>query len=86
MRLRTMFAALLVVSSATGLLGASSTRAAWDDVGVRVWKIQYRTHDGFRRPAYVVLPEWYGPENNPPLPLVISPHGRGVGAAVSLAW
>ena len=27
----------------------------------------------------MVLPDWYGPENNPPLPLVISPHGRGVG-------
>jgi pimeloyl-ACP methyl ester carboxylesterase len=26
----------------------------------------------------VLLPAWYGPRNNPPLPLVISPHGRGV--------
>ena len=28
-------------------------------------------------PRHVVLPAWYGPGNNPPLPLVISPHGRG---------
>ena len=48
------------------------------------WKIHYRTHDGLRRPAYVVLPQWYGPENNPALPLVISPHGRGVGAAANV--
>ena len=84
MRLRTVFAALLAVSSATGLMGASSTRAAWDDVGVRVVKIRYRTDDGLRRGAYVALPQWYGPENNPPLPLVISPHGRGVGAAANV--
>ena len=28
------------------------------------------------RLAYVVLPAWYGPQDNPPLPAVISPHGR----------
>jgi pimeloyl-ACP methyl ester carboxylesterase len=28
--------------------------------------------------ALVVLPRWYGPGHNPPVPLVISPHGRGV--------
>jgi pimeloyl-ACP methyl ester carboxylesterase len=27
-----------------------------------------------------VLPVWYGPKSNPPIALVISPHGRGVGA------
>src|SRR4029077_14618891 len=30
--------------------------------------------------AYILLPSWYGPKNNPPIPLVISPHGRGVSA------
>jgi pimeloyl-ACP methyl ester carboxylesterase len=25
-----------------------------------------------------VLPAWYGPKHDPPLPLVISPHGRGI--------
>jgi pimeloyl-ACP methyl ester carboxylesterase len=47
---------------------------------VRVWTIVYRSYDGFLRHAYVVLPRWYGPKNNPPVPLVISPHGRGVPA------
>jgi pimeloyl-ACP methyl ester carboxylesterase len=44
----------------------------------RTWTIHYRAHDGVQRVALVVLPRWYGPRNNPPIPLVISPHGRGV--------
>jgi len=47
---------------------------------VRVVTIRYRAHDGTPRHAYVVLPAWYGPSRNPRLPLIISPHGRGVGA------
>ncbi len=42
--------------------------------------VHYRAHDGVRRRAYILLPSWYGPKNNPPIPLVISPHGRGVSA------
>ncbi len=86
MGLRTLryLAPLLVVCAGIGLVGPSAGGAAWDDVGVRVWTIHYRTHDGFRRAAYVVLPDWYGPENNPPLPFVVSPHGRGVSAAANV--
>jgi pimeloyl-ACP methyl ester carboxylesterase len=47
---------------------------------VNLWPITYRAHDGKPRRAFVSLPLWYGPKNNPPLPLVISPHGRGVTA------
>jgi poly(3-hydroxybutyrate) depolymerase len=47
---------------------------------VRIWPIHYTAHDGLRRRAYVVLPRWYGPNDHPPLPLIISPHGRGVPA------
>jgi poly(3-hydroxybutyrate) depolymerase len=47
---------------------------------VRIWPIHYRAHDGERRRAYVVLPRWYGPRDHPPLPLIISPHGRGIPA------
>ena len=47
---------------------------------VRVWTIVYRAYDGAPRRAYVVLPRWYGPKDNPRLPLVISPHGRGIPA------
>jgi pimeloyl-ACP methyl ester carboxylesterase len=45
---------------------------------VRQWPVYYRSGSGARRLAIVVLPRWYGPKHNPPLPLVISPHGRGV--------
>jgi pimeloyl-ACP methyl ester carboxylesterase len=47
---------------------------------VRMWTIRYRAHDGVVRPAFVLLPAWYGPRDDPPLPLIISPHGRGVEA------
>src|SRR5256885_1885980 len=39
--------------------------------------IAYRSHTGAIRHAEVLLPSWYTPQNNPALPLVISPHGRG---------
>jgi len=47
---------------------------------VRTLAISYRAHDGLPRRAYLILPAWYGPQDHPPIPLVISPHGRGVGA------
>lgn len=47
---------------------------------VRTLAITYVAHDGLPRRAYVLLPSWYGPHRDPPLPLVISPHGRGVPA------
>jgi len=45
-----------------------------------VVKIHYRAWDRRDRVAYVVLPRWYSPRRNPTIPLVISPHGRGVPA------
>lgn len=67
------------------LLGAlcfvAGAPAGWiepEASSIRVWTVHYRTHDGFRSTAYVILPGWYGPHDNPPVPLVISPHGRGV--------
>src|SRR5438093_985389 len=73
----------LAVLLALACFGAASRSARgddWEAVQVRVVTIHYRTHDGYRRAAYVVLPDWYGPHDNPPLPLIISPHGRGVSA------
>jgi pimeloyl-ACP methyl ester carboxylesterase len=35
----------------------------------------------------VVLPRWYGPHDNPPIPFVISPHGRSVEPQLNaLQW
>ena len=45
---------------------------------VHTLRFLYRSHSGVLRPAYLVLPPWYGPRRDPPIPLVISPHGRGV--------
>ena len=47
---------------------------------VRLLKIRYRAHDGAWRAAYVILPAGYDPRGDWPLPLIISPHGRGVSA------
>jgi poly(3-hydroxybutyrate) depolymerase len=49
--------------------------------GVKQWGLRYRAHNGILRWAVLVLPARYGPHApTPPLPLVISPHGRGVRA------
>lgn len=45
---------------------------------VRKIAVPYRAWDGKTRNALLVLPRWYGPSLHPPIPLVISPHGRGV--------
>jgi hypothetical protein len=44
--------------------------------------IHYRAHDGSLRPAWLLVPVDYNGER--PLPLVISPHGRGVGAVANM--
>lgn len=53
---------------------------------VRVYRVGYTANTGARRTAYVVLPRWYDARNSPPIPLVISPHGRGVSASLSLSY
>jgi pimeloyl-ACP methyl ester carboxylesterase len=54
---------------------------------VKRWQIRYVAHDGRPSRATLVLPAWYGPAANPALPLIISPHGRGLtGRANSVLW
>ena len=49
--------------------------------GTRTWSVRYRAHNRVPRPALVLAPSEYGPRRpTPRLPLVISPHGRGVRA------
>jgi poly(3-hydroxybutyrate) depolymerase len=64
-----------VVSAAFAPAGTARTDES-TSAAVRIWTIHYTAHNGLVRPAYVILPAWYGPEHNPSLPLVISPHGR----------
>ncbi len=48
---------------------------------VAQWGLRYRAANGIPRWAVVIAPAKYGPgKASPPLPLVISPHGRGVRA------
>lgn len=53
---------------------------------VRRVTIRYRAWDGAARRALVVLPRWYGPRLHPAIPLVISPHGRGVQPQTNLRF
>jgi pimeloyl-ACP methyl ester carboxylesterase len=73
-------AAVLAATAGTGIVrsAAGAERATPPDGKVRVVIIHYRAHNGARRNASLLLPSWYGPKNNPRLPLVISPHGRGL--------
>jgi len=58
--------------------------AAETALGVRVIPISYEAHDGLLRHAYVIVPADYLEQGAPPIPLVISPHGRGVGARLNV--
>jgi hypothetical protein len=51
--------------------GGPGARTRWVDV-------RFTGPGGFADSVLVGLPTWYGPEDDPPLPLVISPHSRGL--------
>ena len=64
---------------------APPARATAHRPAVRVIRISYRAHDGLMRRAYVIVPASYGEHGREsPIPLVISPHGRGVGAKINV--
>jgi pimeloyl-ACP methyl ester carboxylesterase len=73
-----------IAGSAATAPDSRVSRALVEDV--RTWTISYRSHSGADRTAHVVLPAWYGPDNNPPLPAVISPHGRGATGLSNAAF
>jgi len=72
---------------ATATLVAAAASAAPSHRPVRTIEIRYRAHDGVARRAYVLLPASYTRAHDPAIPLVISPHGRGVsGRANARLW
>jgi poly(3-hydroxybutyrate) depolymerase len=77
----TAVVAILALAAVTG----SAAERAHRSSGVRVYLVHYRSHGGTSRRAYVMVPSWYGPKDNPAIPLVISPHGRGVSAIANIA-
>jgi pimeloyl-ACP methyl ester carboxylesterase len=85
--------AMLLVAAGGGAAGATRGLDADSSENrkkanrVRMWTIHYRAHNGARRAATVVLPAWYGRKSHPRIPLVISPHGRGLsGRANARVW
>lgn len=46
----------------------------------RRWRLVYEANNETVRRAVLLLPAWYGTRDDPPLPLIISPHGRGTSA------
>ncbi len=82
---RSATAALLLV--AVSLAGSARPALAAPTAIAREVSISYRAFDGRQRHAIVLLPQWYGAEHHPALPLVISPHGRGLdGRANASRW
>src|SRR6185437_2049089 len=76
---------ILVAILCTGIaVHPGPATSAAQPPSVRTVAISYRAHDGRPRRAYLILPAWYGPQDDPPIPLVISPHGRGVGARTNV--
>jgi pimeloyl-ACP methyl ester carboxylesterase len=76
------FAAIVLLAGAP-VLPAKADAGAEAAPPPKQITITYTTHDGHRRNAYVLLPDGYRPGNNPPIPLVISPHGRAVDGKIN---
>lgn len=76
-RLLVLVSLVSLAAFACGSAAPALGRQAPPTAAIKVWTVPYTAHNGVERLAYVVLPAWYGPRNNPPLPLVITPHGRG---------
>src|SRR5690242_6841160 len=77
---------LVVVIAALFLAPAASAQyaPAQPSANTEAEVIHYVAHDGVRRSALLLLPIT---ESHRPIPLIISPHGRGVGAAQNaLFW
>jgi pimeloyl-ACP methyl ester carboxylesterase len=74
-----MHARLLTLVAVAALAGPGAAQAA-----TRSWTIHYDATDGSRRSATVLAP---ASQSSEPIPLVISPHGRGAtGAANAKRW
>ena len=73
---------LLAVALALVVPVAMAQRTT-DPDRTRAVRFFYRAHDGRLRPAWLLLPSSY---DGRPIPLVISPHGRGVSAAVNVRF
>jgi poly(3-hydroxybutyrate) depolymerase len=92
-RIRTAVGRICLIALLAGLASASFSSAhgalpAHEQSAVVELQIHYLANGHRRRMAYVILPRWYGLRDDPPLPLVIAPHGAGPGPFLELgrAW
>ena len=72
------FAAILVTGTLVTGSSQAVERPSWPLT--RQVVIHYVAHDGVVRTADVLLPRYYDERRDGSLPLVIAPHGRGIGA------
>jgi len=79
-----LVAAIAAVASAS-LSTAHAARAHHEEPAVVKLLIHYQANGDRTRLAYVLVPRWYGRANDPPIPLVIAPHGAGPGPFLELA-
>lgn len=81
-----LIAAIAFVASAAVPTAQGGPRtAARTEPKVQRLELHYVANGGQLRMAYVLLPSWYGPDDDPLLPLVIAPHGLGPGPFLELA-
>src|SRR5215470_888704 len=73
--MRTWFALVPVLAAA--LLAATASSSPGTPAGTTWRAVHFRDPSGSRAVLLVGMPDWYGPQRNPALPLVISPHARG---------
>ncbi len=77
----------LVAVAAAVAIAAPGRAGAKTHAAVSTIKIHYRSYAGIRRAAFVALPAGYSRADGRPLPLIISPHGRGLtGRGNAAAW
>jgi pimeloyl-ACP methyl ester carboxylesterase len=76
--IRTSLALLALVAGACTPAGRAAETRTPQHSSVRVEHLTYRATGGRVSHATVLLPGSYDPQRDPALPLVISPHGRGI--------
>jgi pimeloyl-ACP methyl ester carboxylesterase len=84
--MRSLLLAVCLGALAAGAASAVQRAPSASPGRAKTLTFTYRSHAGTARTAYLVLPAWYGPRKHPVIPLVISPHGRGVNGAYNLRF
>jgi poly(3-hydroxybutyrate) depolymerase len=82
---RICLVAVIACVASAALSTAHAAVPRGEAVAVATLEIHYHANGDRTRIAYLLLPRWYRPSDDPPLPLVIAPHGAGPGPFLELA-